>query len=210
MKKTLLAVLCILIYSVVCAPQSMRHMPVLEQNDLTKSDYLSVFTIDGRCSAFVISKNYAITAAHCMQNISSVGTATFYNKNGSLQLKQIIYASQFDRIDFGIDMGALIGDFSNIVPLPLIKTEQEINGLAVVSIGIIGGEIKRKIGRIERNDFFGLKANMKIIPGMSGGPLIDILTGKVIGINSRGAETGSVFSTVESIYTYLRIPVQND
>jgi S1-C subfamily serine protease len=41
-------------------------------------------------------------------------------------------------------------------------------------------------------EFFNLIADGDIFPGMSGGPVIDILTGEVVGVNSKVYEDGTI------------------
>lgn len=158
------------------------------------------------CTGFVIDDNYALTAGHCVVNRFNMlkSDLKIYNKYGYDTGVIAQPAGAGSRIDWGI----LRGDFS-LFKKARIETDQ-INyheNRAVLSCGFPYG--KNKIFctsfRVSGTHFFSIKGKSHLYPGMSGGPVIDMETKKVIGINSYVTEDSSAFAPLIGILSYFGI-----
>lgn len=143
---------------------------------------------DPFCSGFVIDANYALTAAHCIST-----------QKGSLQKKpiRVLEADDTDTkvtaipaaINNRLDVGLIKGDFSKFalyrVDFYNLMHINNPSSEGYLACGFPYGQ--RRVTCVpfypRTNVYFSIGGSSFLIPGMSGGPVLDLEHGVVIGIN---------------------------
>lgn len=176
------------------------------------------------CTAFVISDVYAVTAGHCLDDGGKMSTkditvfetiqtseVTFEHKSTGV----VAHAAGMNRRG---DTGLVTGDFSTFkkvkfTPYPsdilriLINNLQTLKG-QLVAVGFPYGDIPLSAPILFKGtENFHLAANGVLYPGMSGGPLIDPVTGYVVGINSYVNNDHVCFSSIVGLLESLKVKV---
>jgi len=151
------------------------------------------------CSGYVADKHYIVTAAHCLKNSSKElmdGKVLIEDNKG-----KIIGEGVAAGISFRVDIGIIYGDFSKF---KILASEFYQDGFRwpypkhhYIACGYPAGQrIEACVpffpgvpGHDEYMGFtrFGVST---IIPGMSGGPVINKSTGRVVGVNSSARSGG--------------------
>lgn len=174
-----------------------------------KPKYSSMIRISsdkGICSAFVVSKNYALTAAHCVagqlgekfkvhaQNIVGEGAAV--RAGTAIAARAVWYG--------GIDLGLLKGEFNDFNYAPIDREEVRMAPL-FVSCGFGGGSLFGMCRPIllPQGAGFIMAAAGNLLPGMSGGPVINPFTGHVVGINSAQLDNVAFFTPTTRALEFL-------
>lgn len=141
------------------------------------------------CTAFVIDKNYAVTAGHCVNN------------NGRLTKDTLQVFSDEDK-DTGVkikaagmalrsDLGLLVGDFSQFTPLKADFHKLRFNEPGYYVCGFPYGQSMACTPFTPiQNMGFGILGQGYIVPGQSGSPVISVLTGEAVGVGSASEEPG--------------------
>lgn len=129
------------------------------------------------CSGFVADDHYVVTAAHCLSGSKSMLI------NGVTPARRV---GGSGREDFGL----VIGDFRSYHNAKIDFTSalsMELAGRIVNACGYPEGihKVVCTPARILGPGFFFHVAVGELYPGMSGGPVYDIRTNTVIGINSQ-------------------------
>lgn len=148
------------------------------------------------CSAFVIDRNYALTAAHCIDG-------TFGEMDGRpLQiLDEVSNDTGVIAHPVGknnrVDIGLVMGDFSEFVPyrVDFYGFTPTNNAGQYVTCGFpyLQNKVTCNAFIPSGNVGFSLVGAGFLIPGMSGGPVIDTVNGVVIGINSAMGMSGGAY-----------------
>lgn len=140
---------------------------------------------DGRffCSGVVISEKLIATAAHCIQGTETMEVrardgkptgiaATVVNANGRLDTALL-------KGDFHLFQNRQIAQDSNYIHLVLTNPNSRL-----IACGYpLGSELRcTPFTSVSRQDFF-YKGEGYLYPGQSGGPVIDLDTGYVLGVN---------------------------
>lgn len=146
------------------------------------------------CSAFVIDDNYAATAAHCLER-------DFNSIFHSFLPEDIIVSDYLGNdtkiraraaaINTRMDYGLVKGNFKNFNHLDLdLRLEGVYKQPMLVSCGYPLNQKGLYCVPVYpvRNSYFHIAARGMIYPGMSGGPVIDPKTNKVIAVNSAVSE----------------------
>lgn len=160
---------------------------------------------NGFCSGYVADDHYIVTAAHCLK----IGGSHEMRENLTIvnEAGEIVAEATAAGINLRIDVGILHGDFKKFKKLP---SEFYQDGLIYsypthhyMSCGYPYGQ-KEEVctpfyPSIPRTDMmFGFVRSgiSTMIPGMSGGPVINTSTGKVVGVNVGGTLVGSIIAPV--------------
>lgn len=154
------------------------------------------------CSGFVISNNEAITSAHCMK---------LYNENFvRITSDDTMVVGRFAAFNNKTDTALINGDFSSFRKFQIETDPQKDIIMSQENAQLIncgapwGGEPTcYNVSNLQINKL-KVKANYgSMHPGMSGGPVINLNTGKVVGINSAMGDGYIVFSPLTNFYDSL-------
>lgn len=133
------------------------------------------------CSGFVIDNNYAITAAHCVQDKDEVNIYNSLSQDTEIVAETAGFNS---RMDYAI----LRGDFSRFGKFQI---ETEILKVFSRNANLIacGFALGQRRASCYSATLLGMKytyisARSILFPGMSGGPVIDRSTNTVVALNS--------------------------
>lgn len=167
------------------------HNPIIKLSDMSGQGY---------CSAFVIDANYAVTAAHCLaddhyrlrkENIK------IYNDKG--EYTGII--AKAGGIALQSDLGIVTGDFSNFRMLPAHFDKFSFYHPLYVACGFPYASKVLSCNPLipAKNIEFAMYAQGYLVPGMSGGPVIDLSDGMVVGVNSAVADDGVLVMPLQGL-----------
>ncbi len=153
----------------------------------------------GFCTAWVVDKHYAVTAAHCINNNGRMNKETlkFYNENGlDTQVTAKVAA-----YDISTDLGLLYGDFHLIRPLKVDFNNDGFDRYKSDKYITCGYPLGQKhlscTGFIPTNtDYFTIVGKSHLIPGMSGGPVINS-AGVAVAVNTAVNEDVAIISPVQ-------------
>lgn len=135
------------------------------------------------CTAFVVDPNYAVTAAHCVQDQGGKYlTATDENDENPIKIKVVGYYSRGDT-------AVLLGSFRAFMHLPIVPNEAigaAIKNRPLLSCGFPLGQKKLVCNAVVVISPMDSKllGHGEMYPGMSGGPVIDAQTGVVVALNT--------------------------
>lgn len=138
------------------------------------------------CSGTVINATHILTAAHCMVatefDVEAPTIEIRTNNNEPLGL-----TAQILSLDTQSDLAVLYGDFHVLSEKKVVTGAEEINkAVREHEIVICGyphdGRFTCSTVKQIKNYFFMLSGVGFAYPGMSGGPIIDTSTGKVLGV----------------------------
>lgn len=173
------------------------------------------------CSAFVINDDYAITAGHCINYHDKEEPIQIYDIDNRDTGEEASVAAYNMRMDFGL----IRGDFSDFqkldVPIDALTTYnvflkavrdvREGIGHALLTCGFPQGaeDVCLNVTPLSMYGFL-LMTDINLMPGMSGGPLIDPVTNSVIGINSRVYEQYSMYAPMIGFFDAINVKVKRD
>lgn len=163
-------------------------------------------TKDGRffCSAVIITPNALATAAHCIIIDTPFGamidSSMLVEVRAQDGLPTGIFA-KFGGVNIRLDTAMLLGDFSAFSFRDIVQSPSEIDSImmnsdsSIVACGYpLGGVLTcTKVTKVQHFAFW-YKAFGWLYPGMSGGPVIDTKTGKVLALNRAVDETGIILT----------------
>jgi S1-C subfamily serine protease len=142
------------------------------------------------CSASVFDNQYAITAAHCLTGaFGGLRTARIiikdsHGKDTKIRAKAV---GINDRIDFGL----IKGDFTKFNKVKIDSYHNHfLRGGLFIACGFPQGQNKVSCEAFtpKTNYMFHTVGTSALVPGMSGGPVFDVLTNTVVGVNSAVGE----------------------
>lgn len=141
------------------------------------------------CTAFVIDSNYAATAAHCLASEGHMYKGDIKVFSYDKETKTIAKAAGFaDENDFGL----IVGDFRDFMFVTAEWHDFPFLGQHYTTCGYPYQEkhlICNPFVPATNRDFSIVGAGF-LVPGMSGGPVVDLDTGIVVGINYAAVEGG--------------------
>lgn len=157
----------------------------------------------GHCTAFVIDDNYAITAAHCVDN-NRMKRGLEKDARFAVTIDGETFELEAVAMNGRIDVGLFRGDFRKFDKLlvDFYSYDQTAYFTAPLTSFIsCGYPYSQKTLTCTRfypktNVGFYIAGQGMLIPGMSGGPVLDPLTGAVIGVNSAAGQGAFYVSPV--------------
>lgn len=154
------------------------------------------------CSGFVVSDTTVVTAAHCMGSMTENVVGVKSGNSATL--------GQFVGFNFRTDIATISGDFREFSKF-VVETDPaedayvNKDSLNLVSCGYpYGGKpVCYRLSNLEKYvDMIG--ATGQLYAGMSGGPVIDMNTGKVYGVNHAVTIGKVVFAPVVNLFNAIR------
>lgn len=137
---------------------------------------------DTFCTGFVVAKDLVMTAGHCafMEEMSIVDKDLKFSTKGKFKFVNPMSMQSED-------VATISGDFSAFEILEMDMRHDVKVGAKVIAVGYaLGGVAHTSSGIVTGFDkFFVQTKDLNLIQGMSGGPLFDTDSGKIVGINSR-------------------------
>lgn len=159
------------------------------------------------CSGVVISRRMIVTAAHCVGDASK-GDIVAEIRDHTKQRTGII--ATLKAANHASDVAIVRGNFKQFATRQAHVTTQSVlsnienNGREIVTCGYPWSGELVCIPMTNREQFaFQISGDGYLYPGMSGGPVIDVLTGTVIGVNSAVYKDKILISPLVELYASL-------
>lgn len=136
------------------------------------------------CTGFSVDGNYAITAAHCVEWLGTSEKIRVYDKNDTFTGVEAVVVGYNQRNDTAV----IKGDFRNF---KAVVIEKDRHGFAsstgpflTCGYPYANKALYCSYATPVRMKNFSMLLKGALIPGMSGGPVFDLNTNKVVGLNS--------------------------
>lgn len=143
----------------------------------------------GACTGFVVSPTTAITAAHCVvMNNPFLGPQLYSGQLTALPFdRDVRIPIEIREIQPSMDWALLEGDFSSFQVLD-VEDRMEYNpvgrDLVVCGIPMYMRGVRCISSQVAAISAFSIVAEGLVLFGQSGGPIMDVETGKVVGLLS--------------------------
>lgn len=161
------------------------------------------------CSGVVVEEHRVLTAAHCVIDIPPGDKVSVRDLNGHVMGVLATVEGLSERADYAV----LRGNFSKFYhmvaetsPLGILNNISN-NKRKIIACGFPwSGDLfcTPVTDRIQMN--FSIAAQGFLYPGMSGGPVIDVATGHVIGVNSAVNGPMIILAPIIEIYRNIQKP----
>ena len=162
------------------------------------------------CSGTVIAQNYIVTAAHCLDGRSKT-KPSIEVRNMLGQTPGVMGTAAF--YEGRSDTGLIEGDFSAFNAMDFTTSPININ-LVLLSERVVaacgfpyGGEFYCVAIENRGQWEFGIRASGSLYPGMSGGPVIDVQSGYLVGVNTAVMEPGVYLSPIVELLNHAHVKI---
>ncbi len=190
---------------------SLSQNPYVQESKLPAIVRLSALMSDGNehffCSGTVISDKYIITAAHCIAG-APYDTEIIIKSSYGVKASVAKIRAQGMQLDYAI----LEGNFHMFQHMPVERSTMQIqesfeHSSEVQSCGYPGGGelVCKSFSDATPYVFMYSAAGVSMYPGMSGGPVIDMETGRLIGVNSAMTEHEALLTPIIEIFQTLNV-----
>lgn len=161
-----------------------KYGEIMNKEDAIYSSLIRLKNKDNKffCSGFVIDGRYAMTAAHCVDDVE--GPIRIYDKNDTFTGTEAKVLGYNHRNDTAV----IYGDFTNF---KAANIEKDVHGFVTskgpfLTCGYPYGQKAAycEIAMAVEAEDFAVKLLGVLVPGMSGGPVVDLSTNKVVGLNT--------------------------
>lgn len=155
------------------------------------------------CSGTVIGANYILTADHCVDKMKKNRPTIEVRAIGEKTITAVGYVSSFEGHS---DVALVYGNFSKFNSLSFEnEPSADINAIythRLVTCGFAyGGDLLCTPFTARWPSFFSVGGQGMMFPGMSGGPVLDLDTGKVVGTNyAMGDNVALITPLVEPLF----------
>lgn len=187
------------------------EFPFGEMQDPYKTKYDPIVRLrlkNGFCSGWIVDKHYAVTAAHCINENGYIDESPIkiFDDNGA----NTFTLAQAVGYDQRTDLGLLSGNFEEFIPL---KTNFEQEGFPrdgnkhYLSCGFPLGQKKLSCTEFipTQTAIFAIAGYSHLIPGMSGGPVIDYDTRSAVAVNTAVAGDLAIVSPLQGFLGLFRL-----
>lgn len=235
MLKTVALGVVLFILSVVALPVSKRFNQVTsprliyrtsdlptfnEVQDYRLNTYLSMVRLENKehgffCSGAVISDDYVLTAAHCLMeegvfpdmNREEINVVSIPTPTGATKTIAAHAAALNNRADYAL----IKGDFREFTKIKILAKPNMTNQLKgpIVTCGFPWGaeSVCYNTGGVLVPYFERYRLEGRLYPGMSGGPVIDMVTGSVLAVNTAVMDGGIAISPLIGLFQTLGVQV---
>lgn len=187
-----------------------EYLPEVKSNAVNaKPKYKSIVRLHSNygffCSAVTIDPQYALTAAHCVRDsLGNIDTGPIYITDTEGAYTGIV--ANAVAIDNLRDVAFIKGNFAEFEYAPVDFYGKNVSyGMIMRSCGFPSGEDLYCTDLIHVGNYYFQYRTIggPIYKGMSGGPVFDIISGKVVGVNSAVSEEHVIISPLIGVLTIL-------
>lgn len=185
-------------------------VPYGQMQDVSKIKYNPVVRLrmaNGFCTAWVVDKHYAVTAAHCINNHGYLDESlmSIFSDSG-VEISNTVRAIGYD---VRLDLGLLTGNFDNFESLktsfnaegfPKSNTDKYLHDYAACGYPLGQKDLVCTPFIPIKTDNFEMRGHSHLIPGMSGGPIVDMDTGEAVAVNTAVEDEFAIVSPVEGFW----------
>lgn len=162
------------------------------------------------CSAAVVSPTQAVTAAHCVSSAFFGIQIATWDKIELRPANGTSIGVFVERVfsDNRTDQALLTGNFENFEALELETHPEDViasfkdGKLKACGYPYAGQMFCSDVDKADTLDFW-FSTTGNLYPGMSGGPVIDMTTGKVVGINTAMSGNRCVLTPTVELFSNL-------
>lgn len=188
------------------SPVNHKRAPIVRLHDSATGAFF--------CSGTIIGPKLLLTAAHCIQNyIFAPADIPPINIRTADGLNIGVLAT-IGGADSRGDIALLVGDFSSFDTMKIeTRPEENVKSFDEDRLRACGypraGALYCTVYLHIANEGFQRSGTGHLWPGMSGGPVVDLDTNRVIGVNTAVAGAYILVSDIVEIFADLDVPNEN-
>jgi S1-C subfamily serine protease len=164
------------------------------------------------CSGTVVSNAYVITAGHCLHKHNGLGidiTQKYFVESND---RTISVETKAAAIHYNMDYGLLLGDFTKFQKMKIDPLQKGFIGkqgpFAACGYPLGGSDHCGFFSIVDFTGYRNAAPAIQLYPGMSGGPVIDLNTKHLVGINSAVSQGYSLFAPFVNFFGVFNIEVK--
>jgi hypothetical protein len=185
-------------------PKSLKRDPIIRLHDKDSGNFF--------CSGTVVSNHTIVTAAHCVMGYPREAAFIEIRSPKNKSFNPPIYVSVLGANE-RTDQAMLYGDFRlfekmemEIAPQPIIDSFYRPDNNIILCGYPYGGKLLCQPFKHPRQYAFQVQGESHVYPGMSGGPVFDLHTNKIVAVNTAANELYVIVSPLTEIFEALGIP----